>query len=216
MAEKDQQIHPIQPESYSPQSKRDVEATTTEQSKVAHRQKQKKWLLYGIAFVIFQTGIIALFSLTVMKVRNPKFRVRSATFDTFDIVQTTNHSFNLRTNVALGIKNTNFGPYKYDNSTMYFYYGETEVGSAVIPKSKAQFRRTKKFTVSVDLASTSLAGNSQLASDMSSGIVPLSSRSKLSGKVELMLIFKKKKPVDMDCTMEVNIAAQALQNIKCK
>ncbi|KAG5533816.1 hypothetical protein RHGRI_027869 [Rhododendron griersonianum] len=216
MAEKDQQIHPIQPQSYSPQSKRDVEATTTEQSKVARRQKQKKWLLYGVAFVIFQTGIIALFSLTVMKVRNPKFRVRSATFDTFDVVQTTNPSFNLRTNVALGIKNTNFGPYKYDNSTMYFYYGETEVGSAVIPKSKAQFRRTKKFTISVDLASTSLTGNSQLASDMSSGIVPLSSRSKLSGKVELMLIFKKKKPVDMDCTMEVNIAAKALQNIKCK
>ncbi|KAE9451698.1 hypothetical protein C3L33_16400, partial [Rhododendron williamsianum] len=216
MAEKDQQIHPIQPQSYSPQSKRDVEATTTEQSKVARRQKQKKWLLYGVAFVIFQTGIIALFSLTVMKVRNPKFRVRSATFDTFDVVQTTNPSFNLRTNVALGIKNTNFGPYKYDNSTMYFYYGETEVGSAVIPKSKAQFRRTKKFTISVDLASTSLTGNSQLASDMSSGIVPLNSRSKLSGKVELMLIFKKKKPVDMDCTMEVNIAAKALQNIKCK
>lgn len=216
MAEKDQQVHPIQPQSYSPQSKRDVEATTTDQSKVARRQKQKKWLLYGVAFVIFQTGIIALFSLTVMKVRNPKFRVRSATFDTFDVVQTTNPSFNLRTNIALGIKNTNFGPYKYDNSTMYFYYGETKVGSAVIPKSKAQFRRTKKFTISVDLASTSLTGNSQFASDMSSGIVPLSSRSKLSGKVELMLIFKKKKPVDMDCTMEVNIAAQALQNIKCK
>lgn len=216
MAEKDQQVHPIQPQSCSPQSKRDVEATTTDQSKVARRQKQKKWLLYGVAFVIFQTGIIALFSLTVMKVRNPKFRVRSATFDTFDVVQTTNPSFNLRTNIALGIKNTNFGPYKYDNSTMYFYYGETEVGSAVIPKSKAQFRRTKKFTISVDLASTSLTGNSQFASDMSSGIVPLSSRSKLSGKVELMLIFKKKKPVDMDCTMEVNIAAQALQNIKCK
>lgn len=216
MAEKDQQIHPDLPQSYNPQSKHDVETATTEQSKVLRRQKQKKWLLYGIAFVIFQTGIIALFSMTVMKVRNPKFRVRYATFDTFDVVQTTNPSFNLTTNVALGIKNTNFGPYKYDDSTIYFYYGATEVGSAVIPKSKAQFRRTKKLTIAVDLDSTILAGNSQLSSAISSGIVPLSSRSKLNGKVELMLIFKKKKSVDMDCTMEINIAKQALQNVKCK
>jgi hypothetical protein len=67
----------------------------------------------------------------------------------------------------------------------------------------------------VDLDSTSLAGNSQLSSAISSGIVPLSSRSKLNGKVELMLIFKKKKSVDMDCAMEINIAKQALQNVKC-
>ncbi|KAG5533826.1 hypothetical protein RHGRI_027879 [Rhododendron griersonianum] len=186
------------------------------EDKELRRQKHKKWLLYGLAFVIFQSAIIALFTLTVMKVRNPKFRVRSAAFENFDVQTASNASFNLRTNVALGIKNTNFGPYKYDNSTIYFYYGDTEVGSAVISKSKAQFRRTKKFTVAVDLASTNLAGNSQLATDIGSGIVPLSSRSILTGKVELMLIFKKKKSVNMNCTMEINTNTQMLQNITCK
>ncbi|KAG5533824.1 hypothetical protein RHGRI_027877 [Rhododendron griersonianum] len=212
MADKEQQAyHPAAANGYN---RSDEEATAT-QAKELRRQKYKKWLIYGIAFVIFQSAVIALFSMTVMKVRNPKFRVRSATFDTFDI-PTTNTSFNLKTNIALGIKNTNFGPYKYDNNTIYFYYGEVEVGSAVIPKSKAQFRRTKKFTVAVDLASTDLVGKTQLAHDLSSGIVPLSSRSKLTGKVELMLIFKKKKVVDMNCTMEVNTATQSLQNISCK
>ncbi|XP_058181455.1 uncharacterized protein LOC131299898 [Rhododendron vialii] len=212
MADKEQgAYHPAAANGYT----RSGEEGTAFDAKELRRQKHKKWLLYGVAFVVFQTGIILLFSMTVMKVRNPKFRVRSATFDTFDI-PTTNTSFNLKTNVALGIKNTNFGPYKYDNSTMYFYYGETEVGSVVIPKSKAQFRRTKKFTVTLDLASTNLVGNTQLANDLSTGIVPLTSRSKLTGKVELMLIFKKKKAVDMICTMEVNTATQSLQNINCK
>ncbi|KAH7839952.1 hypothetical protein Vadar_010601 [Vaccinium darrowii] len=175
--------------------------------KEQRREKHKKWCLYGLAFIIFQTAIIVLFTLTVMKVRNPKFRVRSAEFSTSDI-QTT--SFNLSTNVELGIKNTNFGPYKYDSSTVYFYYGETQVGSAIIPKSKAQFRRTKKFTVPVDLSSTSVAANS-----LSSGIIPLSSRSTLNGKVELMFIFKKKKAVSMDCTMEINTNTKSFQNIAC-
>ncbi|XP_058181456.1 late embryogenesis abundant protein At1g64065-like [Rhododendron vialii] len=183
--------------------------------KELRRQKHKKWLLYAVAFIIFQSAIIALFTLTIMKVRNPKFRVRSASFDTIEI-PTANTSFNFNSNVQLGIKNTNFGPYKYDNSTITFYYGDTEVGSATISKSKAQFRRTKKFNVAVSLASTNLAANSQLATDIGSGIVPLSSQSKLTGKVELMLIFKKKKSVNMNCTMEINISARSLQNIVCK
>ncbi|XP_058181450.1 uncharacterized protein LOC131299894 [Rhododendron vialii] len=119
---------------------RSDEEATTFYAKELYRQKHKKWLLYGVALIFFQTGIILLFSMTVMKVRNPKFlfRVRSATFDTYDI-PTTNTSFTLKTNIALEIKNTNFGPYKYDSSTIYFYYGEVELGSAVILKSKAQF-----------------------------------------------------------------------------
>ncbi|KAG5542776.1 hypothetical protein RHGRI_015777 [Rhododendron griersonianum] len=99
---------------------------------------------------------------------------------------------------------------------MFFYYGETEVGSVVIPKSKAQFRRTKQFTVSLDLTSTNLAGKTQLANDLSLGIVPLSSRSKLTRKVELILISKKKKAVDMNCIMEVNTGTQSLLNFSFK
>ncbi|KAH7839251.1 hypothetical protein Vadar_001768 [Vaccinium darrowii] len=102
MAEKKQQAyHPATANGYT---RRDEEATTFD-AKELRRQKHKKWLLYGVAFVVFQTGIILLFSMTVMKVRNPKFRVRSASFDTFDI-PTANTSFNLKTNVALGIKNS--------------------------------------------------------------------------------------------------------------
>ncbi|KAE9451709.1 hypothetical protein C3L33_16392, partial [Rhododendron williamsianum] len=148
-----------------------------------------------------------------MKVRNPKFRVRSALFDNFDVQSTATPSFNLNGNVQLGIKNANFGPYKYNNSTVYFYHGDTAVGSAVISKSKAQFRRTKKFNVAVNLTATNIAANSQLATDITNGTVPLTSRSTLTGKVELMLIFKKKKSVNMNCTMEINTSAKSLQNI---
>ncbi|XP_057466614.1 uncharacterized protein LOC130756147 [Actinidia eriantha] len=156
--------------------------------------------------------------MTVMKFRTPKFRVRSSSsFDTFDIQSSVNNSFNLRMNAQFGIKNTNFGPYKYDNTTVTFFYKGTPVGSTVLRKSKADFRRTKKVNFAVDLVTpTELASNSELASDISSGILPLTSQSRLSGKIEIMFIFKKKRATNMNCTMEVNIAAKALQNIKCK
>ena len=110
MADNDQQVHPMPPQSYNPHPKHDEESSTTNESKELRRQKQKKWALYIIAFVIFQTGIIVLFTFTVMKFRTPKFRVRPASsFDTFD-VQSATPSFNLRMNAQLGVKNTNFGP----------------------------------------------------------------------------------------------------------
>ncbi|MGI4329160.1 LEA type 2 family protein [Klebsiella pneumoniae] len=179
------------------------------------RQKQKKWALYIIAFIIFQTGIIVLFTMTVMKFRTPKFRVRSSrSFDTFNAA---NNSFNLRMNAQFGIKNTNFGPYKYDNTTVTFFYKGTPVGSTTVRKSKADFRRTKKVNFAVDLVTpTELSSNSELASDISSGILPLTSQSRLTGKIEIMFIFKKKRATNMNCTMDVNIAQQVLQNIKCK
>ena len=179
------------------------------------RRKQKKWALYIIAFIIFQTGIIVLFTMTVMKFRTPKFRVRSSS--SFDTFETVNNSFNLMMNAQFGIKNTNFGPYKYDNTTVTFFYKDTPVGSTILRKSKADFRRTKKVNFAVDLVTpTELTGNSELASDISSGILPLTSQSRLSGKIEIMFIFKKRRATNMNCTMDVNIAAKTLQNIKCK
>ncbi|KAL6972006.1 hypothetical protein U1Q18_031689 [Sarracenia purpurea var. burkii] len=211
MAEKEQQeYHPATVNGYH---RSDEEAAGVPSDEL-RRQKRKKCIIYIIAFAIFQIAVITLFSVTVMKVKNPKFRVRSATFGTFD-VQTANPSFNLMMNVEVGVKNTNFGPYKFDNSTIYFYYQDTEVGSAIIPNSKANFKSTKKLTVSVDLTSVNLATNSGLGTQLASGILPLTSRARLTGKVELMLIMKKKKSVDMDCSMEVNTTTRELQNLTC-
>ncbi|PSS34282.1 Late embryogenesis abundant protein [Actinidia chinensis var. chinensis] len=215
MADKNQQTyHPAAANGYS---RNDTETTGGVDPRELRRQKQKKWALYIIAFVIFQTGIIVLFTFTVMKFRTPKFRVRnSRSFDTFD-VQPTTPSFNMRMNAQLGVRNTNFGPFKYSNTTVTFYYKGTEVGSAIVRKSKANFRSTKKVNVPVDLIMpTTLASSTDLASDLSSGILPLTSQAKMNGKVEIMFIFKKKRTANMNCTMEVNISSKSLQNIKCK
>ncbi|KAI8564920.1 hypothetical protein RHMOL_Rhmol03G0220600 [Rhododendron molle] len=207
MAEKEQQqAFPLAPTNGYARS--DAEAATADKEEL-RRQKRKKYLIYFAAFVVFQTLIIVLFSLTVMKVKTPKFRVRSSSsINTVDVQQT---SFTLNMNAQFGVKNTNFGPYKYDSTTVYFQYNGIEVGSAIIPKSKANFLSTKKINVPVDLTSASLSGNTS-----NSEILTLTSTARLSGKVELMLIFKKKKAVNMNCTMDVNTRTKELLNVACK
>ncbi|KAA8539981.1 hypothetical protein F0562_026673 [Nyssa sinensis] len=195
-------------------TKHDEEAATV-QSDELRRKKRMKYLAYGVAFVVFQTGIILLFALTVMKIRTPKFRVRSATFETIDVVAAT-PSFNIRMNAEVGIKNTNFGHYKFDNSTVTFFYKGTPVGSVIVPNARARARSTKKFNIVVDLISTSLPSTLELGNDISSGVISLSSQSTLRGKVELFKIMKKKKSTQMDCTMAISLADKAIQNLKCK
>ncbi|KAA8539984.1 hypothetical protein F0562_026676 [Nyssa sinensis] len=144
------------------------------QLKELRRRKRMKCIVYVVAFAVFQTGIIMLFALTVMKIKTPKFRVRSATIAPF-VDPTSNGPFNITMNAELGVKNTNFGHYKFDSSNITFFSMGTPIGNAFIPNARARARSTKKFNVTIELTLPN-----------SSGVVPLTSQSTLRGKVELM------------------------------
>lgn len=189
------------------------------ESSELRKKKRIKCLAYFAAFAVFQTGIILIFVLTIMKLRTPKFRVRSAGFESFEVGTAPNPpSFNLRMDAQLGVKNANFGNYKFQNSTVVFFYGGASVGEAVVRSTKAGWRSTKKLNVVVDLSSNALpsGSNSQLRNDISSGVLTLNSRSRLTGKVELLFIFKKKKTTDMDCTLTIGLSEKAIRQINCQ
>ena len=92
----------------------------------------------------------------------------------------------MKFNAEVAVKNTNFGHFKFDNTTISFDYGGVQVGEAFVAKGRAKARSTKKMNVTVEL-------NSNLGSHISSGLLTLTSRSNLSGKVHLINLIKKKK-----------------------
>lgn len=186
-------------------------------------KKTMKFVAYFLAFFVCQTGIILLFAFTVMKVRTPKFRVRSATFETFEVnVGTGNpsyNSFNFRMNVELELKNSNLGNYKYQNGTVYFFHDGYPVGEAVFPKSKVGVRSSKRFNVVVNISSSTSKGSPRRVNDLGSsddGVLTLKSRSKLSGKVELIKVLKKKKFTHMDCDLTIGVSDRTFRQITCK
>ncbi|KAK9276910.1 hypothetical protein L1049_006447 [Liquidambar formosana] len=194
---------------------RSDEESATLQSKEFRRKRRIRIAAYIVAFAVFQSIIIAIFAVTVMKYRTPKFRLGKITVETLVSNPAPSPSFNTRFVAQVTVKNTNFGPYKFDNSTATFTYGGMTVGQVVIPKGKAGLRSTKKIDVTVDLNSDALASTSSLGSDISSGILKLSTQAKLSGKVELMFVMKKKKSAQMNCTLTFDLSAKALQALEC-
>ncbi|KAI4370115.1 hypothetical protein MLD38_018496 [Melastoma candidum] len=176
------------------------------------RQKRMKWAAYITAFAIFQVIVILVFALVIMKVRTPKFRVGNFEIQSLSTNTTPAPSFDMAFVAPIRVKNANFGPYKYDATTVDFTYGGAMVGQVQVPKSKANFRSTKKIDVLVNLSSSV----SNVVPDISSGTLTLSSSGTMTGKVEMMLIFKKKKSTSMNCTMVINLASKVLQSLNCK
>ena len=178
-------------------------------------RRNSKCLAYVAAFIVFQTIIILVFALTVMKIKSPKVRFGTVAVENFTPSTTNSSSFDMRLVAQVAIKNTNFGHFKYDSSNVTILYGGMPVGEAVIAEGRTKARKTQRFDVSVDITSDKLSGNTNLTNDIRSGYLKLSSQAKLSGKVQLMKVIKKKKSGEMSCTMTVNLAQRAIQDLKC-
>ncbi|OWM72095.1 uncharacterized protein LOC116207255 [Punica granatum] len=216
MAEKtSQQVYPLAPANGAPRS--DEEALTEKEAK---RKKRVKLALYIGAFAVFQVIVILVFVMVVMRVHRPKFRVGELRIQSLNTGSQNSTSFDMSFVAPIRVKNANFGPYKYDATTVVFTYGGVQVGQAAVPKSKANFKSTKKIDLTVTVSSSNLtsvaAASSALESELRSGNLTLRSQATMTGKVELMLIFKKKKSTFMDCTMVINASTQAVQSLACK
>nr|GME00727.1 late embryogenesis abundant protein At1g64065-like [Ipomoea batatas] len=209
-------VHSFPPPSNG--EKPDTESAALMPSQQLRKKKRIKCVLFGTAFAVFQTAIILVFVLLIMKYKAPKFRLRSATFDNFNVVASpsSNASFDARFNAQLGVKNSNFGPYKYRESKVEFFYGDLVVGEAVVPGSKAGLKSTKKVEVAVRVSSENVTDVKQLGSELSSGMLRLNVRSKLEGKVTLIFVMKKKKTSELDCILTIHLDKKTFQDITCK
>nr|XP_023923935.1 late embryogenesis abundant protein At1g64065-like [Quercus suber]POE96277.1 late embryogenesis abundant protein [Quercus suber] len=181
------------------------------------RKKRIKLAIYIAAFAVFQTIVILVFALTVMRVKTPKVRLgTNITFQNFNTGTQVSPSFDLSFTTQAGIKNTNFGPYKYDSTIATFMYQGVTIGQVTIPKGKAGLRSTKKVTVTVNVNSNALSSTTGLGSELGAGVLTLNSQAKLSGKVELMFVMKKKKSAEMNCSMTINLSSKAIQSMICE
>ncbi|KAI6707169.1 hypothetical protein NL676_010131 [Syzygium grande] len=213
MAEKSQ--NPYQPPASNVHHQGDQESLHIMDEEEAKR-KRMKWTIGIVAFVIFQVVQALFFVLVIMKFKSPKFRVAEFDVQSLSVGTQASPSFDMSFVAPIRIKNTNWGPVKYDASTVNFTYGGVQVGQAIIPKSKANFKSTKKIDVNVTLSSANLPGDSNLGSNLSSGIINLNSQGELRGKVTVMFMFKKRKTSQMNCTMAINTATKAVQSLSCK
>ena len=168
-------------------------------------QKNRKCFAYIGIFIVFQIIVMTVFGLTVMKIKTPSVRLRSVTVD-----NASNSSFTLIAEVA--VKNKNFGSYKFDATTANVTYGGVTLGKGDIAKARAGLKKTKRFNVTIEVSSS----DSSLATELAAGNVTMSAFSRVTGKVSLMGMMKKRKTANMNCSMIVNGPKKVVYDLTCK
>ncbi|KAM5572321.1 hypothetical protein ABKV19_012404 [Rosa sericea] len=179
------------------------------------RQKRIKMYKYIGIFIVFQIVVMTVFGLTVMKVKTPKIRLDNIYVQSLTANAAT-PSFDMNFAAQIRVRNTNWGPYKFEAGVVTFMYAGLPVGQVYIPDGKAGMRSTKKIDVMVSVSSASLPGNTMLGTELNNGLLMLTSTARVTGKVELMLIMKKRKSADMMCSMVFNVATKTVQNLECE
>lgn len=191
----------------------DHEAATLQSQAELKRKKRIKVGIYVTVFVVVQIIVGTVIALTVMRVKTPRLRLGEIKLQNITAVPAT-PSFDLNFTTQIRVKNTNWGPYKFDASNVTFEYEGETLAQLSIPKGKAGMLSTKKYDVSVSLNSKGLK-NSNLGSDLNTGVLSLTSTARLTGKVELMMVMKKKKAIGMYCRLEFNLSTKQIQFMKC-
>lgn len=163
-------------------------------------QKNRKCFAYIGIFIVFQIIVITIFALTVMKVKSPSVRLRSVTVES-----SSNGAATLIAEVA--VKNKNFGSYKFDATVANITNGNTTVvATGNINKGKVGMKKTKKMNVTIELSSNAVTNSN----------ITLWALSRMTGKVSLMGMMKKRKTSNMNCSMIVNVPNKTVYELTCK
>ena len=186
-----------------------------ESQKLKNRQNMKCYA-YIIAGVVFQTIIILVFALTVMRIKTPSVRLTSVTVQNLKYNTTGSPTFSMNLIAEIAVKNKNFGHFRFDNSATNVTYGDVIVGDCDIIKGRANARKTKRFNVTIDIISNGVTDGAKLSSELKSGNLKLTGLASLRGKVTLMKVMKKRKTAKMNCTMTVQLETRAVHNLDCE
>ncbi|XP_050377759.1 late embryogenesis abundant protein At1g64065-like [Argentina anserina] len=176
-------------------------------------QKNRKCFAYIGIFIVFQIIVMTVFGLTVMKIKTPSVRLRSVTVSD---LSSSSSSFTATLIAEVAVKNKNFGSYRFDATTANVTYGAVTLGRGDIAKARAGLKKTKRFNVTIDVSSSGVSDSSTLATDLTAGNVTLWALSRVTGKVSLMGLMKKRKTANMNCSMIVNVPNKVVYDWTCK
>ncbi|CDP12089.1 unnamed protein product [Coffea canephora] len=185
-----------------------------------HRRHQKYVLCCGCvtALILILVVVVCVLIFTVFGARCPKLRVNSLQIDGLDRVNWTDirPNTNLSIIADVSVKNPNIASFKYNNASTILYYDGNIVGGAKTPGATAKAGRTLRLNVTMDILLAKVLNVSRLQADYLAGILPMSSYTRISGRVKIFNLIKRGVFVRTNCSMIVNVTSYTIKHQDCK
>ncbi|KAK9291009.1 hypothetical protein L1049_009192 [Liquidambar formosana] len=172
-----------------------------------------------IAAILGVVLLIVILGLTVFKPKRAVTTVNSFKLDHMDVsmdVARLRVNLNITLNIDLSVKNPNKVGFKYTNSSAHLNYRGQVVGEVPIPAGKISADSTMPMSVTLTLLADRFLSNSDIYSDVLSGTLPLSTYTKISGKVYILKVFKFHVVTESTCDVVVNVLNRTTPTPECK
>lgn len=186
--------------------------------KALRKERSGKCFVFVFAAIVILCFFALVFALIVLRFRFPEVNLSSVAVKNLRLSNGTassSSSFSATLATEMTIKNTNFGRFNLENSTMSVLYGGMSVGDIRIGSLSVKARETKKMNVAVEVKSNRLSDTKNLSSDMIAGMLKLNSYARLSGRVNFLDIIKKRKISGLNCSMTLNLTSGAFEDLQC-
>ncbi|KAL3742992.1 hypothetical protein ACJRO7_018317 [Eucalyptus globulus] len=190
------------------------------------RRSPGKCFVYTLALIVILCAAFLGFAVTVLRVKTPELRLRRVDVKTlsYSTAAAAGASSSASLTAALVgeavLRNTNFGGFEFSNGTaVNLIYGDAALGGGKIEGGRAGARERARVTVKMEVRSSELAadvdGSRNLASDVGSGTVKLTSYAKMRGRVTVLGWIKRWRTAEMNCTMSLELPGRIVRDLQC-
>uniref|UniRef100_A0A2P2QS58 Uncharacterized protein LOC101306460 n=1 Tax=Rhizophora mucronata TaxID=61149 RepID=A0A2P2QS58_RHIMU len=162
--------------------------------------------------------VVVILILTVFRIRDPIIKMNGVTITRADLINGTipRPGSNITILADVSVKNPNEVSFRYTNTTTTLLYHGVLVGEARGPPGKAKARRTMRMNVTLDIITDRLISNPSLTADFGSGLLTITSNSRVPGTVKFLHIIRKNIVVRMNCSLSVSLSSREIQSQRCR
>lgn len=178
-------------------------------------KRSSKTLVYLLlAVVILSIGFL-IFGLVVLRIKAPSLRLSNV------IVRDLRYgpsSLNMTFIADISLHNMNFGRFEFrSGGGAALYYGNATFGAVSVPGGRVRGRGRRSIGAAMVVAGGSSPANyMNISRDIESNTVSMMSVAELRGDIRVMKVVKRWRTALMNCSMDLNLTAQAFQNISCR
>ncbi|KAM3396690.1 hypothetical protein P3S68_000202 [Capsicum galapagoense] len=185
-----------------------------------NNRRSNKCFVYLLSTIVILSTVMLIFSMVFFRFKAPSFELDLINVQNLRFSNSTNSSsFSLAMGAEIIVDNENFGQINFQDSSMsVFLYENVTIGIANVNVGRVEARKTKRMGISLQLRTNDQLmnhSNWKLSSDINSRMVKLTSFGEFRGKVKAMKIASKHKNSVLNCTMNLNLTSQAIQDLLC-
>ncbi|KAI3993742.1 hypothetical protein MKX01_002755 [Papaver californicum] len=182
--------------------------------------RRKRYICFGL--IVGVAGfilVIVILGFTIFKAKNTVTTVNSLKLDGFHLsldVPKLGVDLNVTLSLDLSVKNPNKAGFKYGNGSSLLYYKGDVVGEAGIPAGEISPGETIGLNTTLAVLADRLITNSYVYSDIMSGMLPVRTFTRISGRVSVLKVFKHHMVSYSSCDISLNVVNRTIDSSKCK